>query len=213
MTTVLPQLKTFDEFIAWYPEQSEYSYELHNGVIVEVPKPTGKHSEIGGFLALELGLLFRQQKSPYLIPKECLIKSADQTGYEPDVIVLKRDFLALETCWQRESVITQGATVTLAIEIVSTNWRDDYGWKVNDYETLGIQEVWLVDYQGLGGIRYIGSPKQPVISIYSLTDSLTDNLTGGEYIVNQFRGSELLRSPSFPELNLTANQIFQAGII
>ena len=205
MTTVLPQLKTFDEFIAWYPEQSEYSYELHNGVIVEVPKPTGKHSEIGGFLALELGLLFRQQKSPYLIPKECLIKSADQTGYEPDVIVLKRDFLALETCWQRESVITQGATVTLAIEIVSTNWRDDYGWKVNDYETLGIQEVWLVDYQGLGGIRYIGSPKQPVISIYSLT--------GGEYLVNQFRGEELLRSPSFPELNLTANQIFQAGII
>jgi len=213
MTTVLPQLKTFDEFIAWYPEQSEYSYELHNGVIVEVPKPTGKHSEIGGFLALELGLLFRQQKSPYLIPKECLIKSADQTGYEPDVIVLTRDFLALETRWQRESVITQGATVALAIEIVSTNWRDDYGWKVNDYETLGIQEVWLVDYQGLGGIRYIGSPKQPVISIYSLTDSLTDNLTGGEYIVNQFRGSELLRSPSFPELNLTANQIFQAGII
>ena len=213
MTTVLPQLKTFDEFIAWYPEQSEYSYELHNGVIVEVPKPTGKHSEIGGFLALELGLLFRQQKSPYLIPKECLIKSADQTGYEPDVIVLTRDFLALETRWQRESVITQGATVALAIEIVSTNWRDDYGWKVNDYETLGIQEVWLVDYQGLGGIRYIGSPKQPVISIYSLTDSLTDNLTGGEYLVNQFRGSELLRSPSFPELNLTANQIFQAGII
>jgi Uma2 family endonuclease len=60
MTTVLPQLKTFDEFIAWYPEQSEYSYELHKGVIVEMPKPTGKHSEIGGFLALELGLLFRQ---------------------------------------------------------------------------------------------------------------------------------------------------------
>lgn len=205
MTTVLPQLKTFDDFIAWYPAQSEYSYELHNGVIVEMPKPTGKHSEIGGFLALELGLLFRQQKLAYLIPKECLMKAEDQTGYEPDVIVLKRDFLALETRWQQESVITQGSTVALAIEIVSTNWRDDYGRKINDYETLGIQEIWLVDYQGLGGIRYIGSPKQPVISIYSLT--------GGEYLVNQFRGSELLRSPSFPELNLTANQIFQADMI
>lgn len=205
MTTVLPQLKTFDEFIAWYPEQSEYSYELHHGVIVEIPKPTGNYSEIGGFLALELGLLFRQQKSSYFIPKECLVKTEDQTGYEPDVIVLRRDFLTLETRWQQESVITQGVTVALAIEIVSTNWRDDYGWKVNDYETLGIQEVWLVDYQGLDGIRYIGSPKQPVISIYSLT--------GGEYLVNQFRGEELLRSPSFPELNLTAKQIFQGGII
>lgn len=39
------------------------------------------------------------------------------------------------------------------------------------------------------------------------------SLTGGEYLVNQFRGEELLRSPSFPELNLTANQIFEAGII
>lgn len=204
MTTVLPQLQTFDEFLSWYPEECGYKYELYDGVIVEMPKPTGKHSEIGGFLILELGIEFRRQQFPYILPKECLIKLADNKGYEPDVIVLDRSLLNLEPRWQKESVITQGATVALAIEIVSTNWRDDYGRKVNDYETLGIQEVWLIDYQGLGGVRYIGSPKQPVISIYSLMD--------GEYIVNQFRGDEVVRSPSFPELNLTANQIFQPNL-
>lgn len=37
-----------------------------------MPQPTGKHSEIGGFLALELGIKFRQQQLPYIIPKESL---------------------------------------------------------------------------------------------------------------------------------------------
>lgn len=203
MTVVLPQLKTFDEFITWYPENSINKYELYDGVVVEMPKPTGKHSEIGGFLSLELGIEFRRQQLPYFIPKECLIKLADNQGYEPDVIVLDRSLLDLEPRWQKESVITQGATIALAIEIISTNWRDDYGRKVNDYETLGIGELWLIDYQGLGGTRYIGSPKQPVVSIYSLQN--------GEYLVNQFRADEVVRSPSFPELNLTANQIIQGN--
>ena len=184
MTVVLPQLKTFDEFITWYPENSINKYELYDGVVVEMPKPTGKHSEIGGFLSLELGIEFRRQQLPYFIPKECLIKLADNQGYEPDVIVLDRSLLDLEPRWQKESVITQGATIALAIEIISTNWRDDYGRKVNDYETLGIGELWLIDYQGLGGTRYIGSPKQPVVSIYSLQN--------GEYLVNQFRADEVV---------------------
>ncbi len=33
---------TFDEFIEWLPEASECRYELHRGVIVEMPKPRGK---------------------------------------------------------------------------------------------------------------------------------------------------------------------------
>ena len=203
MTVVLPQLKTFDEFITWYPENSINKYELYDGVVVEMPKPTGKHSEIGGFLSLELGIEFRRQQLPYFIPKECLIKLADNQGYEPDVVVLDRSLLDIEPRWQKESVITQGATIALAIEIISTNWRDDYGRKVNDCETLGIGELWLIDYQGLGGTRYIGSPKQPVTSIYSLQNR--------EYLVNQFRADEVVRSPSFPELNLTANQIIQGN--
>jgi Uma2 family endonuclease len=51
-----PQFVTFDEFIAGYPENSEHRYELHNGVIVEMPKPKGKHSEIAGFLIYQLNV-------------------------------------------------------------------------------------------------------------------------------------------------------------
>ena len=45
MTQTQAELKlfTFDEFIEWYPENLQVRYELHNGVIVEMPKPTGTH--------------------------------------------------------------------------------------------------------------------------------------------------------------------------
>ncbi len=34
-----PKLYSFDEFISWYPENSEVRYKLHDGVIIEMPKP------------------------------------------------------------------------------------------------------------------------------------------------------------------------------
>jgi Uma2 family endonuclease len=195
---------TFDEFIDWYPENSEHRYELHNRAIVEMPLPTGIHSEIAGFITLQLGIELNRLNLPYFIPKECLVKAShDKSGYEPDVIVLNRSALENEPRWKKESIITLGNSVCLAIEVVSTNWRDDYGYKLIDYEDLGIPEYWIVDYAALGGRRFIGNPKQPTLSIYQLIDD--------EYQVSQFQGSDRIQSPLFPELSPTAAQIFQAG--
>lgn len=99
------------------------------------------------------------------------------------------------------TVLTLGISIPLAIEVVSTNWRDDYLTKLRDYEEIGIPEYWIVDYLALGGSRYIGSPKQPTISIYQLID--------GEYQVRQFQENDWIESPTFPELNLTALQVFE----
>jgi Putative restriction endonuclease len=51
---------TFDEFIAWLPERSEYRYELHDGEIIKMPKPRGKHSDIAGFISAELNFIIRR---------------------------------------------------------------------------------------------------------------------------------------------------------
>ncbi len=206
MIQTISKQVTFDEFIAWYPEKSEYRYELHDRTIVEMPKPTGKHSEIAGFLAAELNFAIRQQKVSYFIPKECVIKSDDDcSGYEPDLIVLDRQTIASDPRWERESIITQGNFVKLVIEVVSTNWRTDYDRKLADYESLGIGEYWIVDYLGLGGKRHIGDPKQPTTSVYSLVED--------EYRVSQFRAREVIKSPTLKDLNLTAEQVFTAGTI
>jgi len=203
MIQAISQQITFDEFIDWYPENSEHRYELHNGVIVKMPKPTGKHSEIAGFLGGELFLQIRQRQLPYFIPKECVIKPyPDESGYEPDLIVLDRLAINSEPRWAKESIITTGKSVLLVVEIVSTNWQDDYALKLNEYEAMGIAEYWMADYLGLGGRRYIGSPKQPTFSVCQLIN--------GEYQISQFKGDECIVSKAFPDFNLTVNQIFSA---
>lgn len=80
--------------------------------------------------------------------------------------------LSKEPLWKRESVITLGSSVKLAVEVVSTNWPDDYARKFEDYGGMGIQEYWMVDYLGLGGRRYIGSPKQPTMTVCNLVNDL-----------------------------------------
>jgi len=205
MIRAIPKQLTFDEFIAWYPENSEHRYELHDGIIIAVPKPRGKHSEVAGFTSGELFLEIRRSQLPYFIPKECVVKPARESSYEPDVVVLDKVGVANdEPRWDNESIIILGTSIRLVIEVVSTNWSDDYALKLEDYEAMGIPEYWIVDYLGLGGRRYIGNPKQPTFSVYQLVD--------GVYQVTQFRGNERIVSASFPELNLTANQIFNAGV-
>lgn len=201
MTQLLQKLITFDEFIEWLPEDRRY--ELHEGNIIEM-QPTGKHEEITAFLTEELTLEYRKMNLPYRIPPKALIKLKNkETGYNPDLLLINRQQLKSEPLWEKKSTLIYGNSIPLVIEVVSTNWRDDYGYKLIDYEAMGISEYWIVDYLGIGGIRFIGQPKQPTISIYQLID--------GEYQGQQFRGEDIInQSLIFPQLKLTAKQIFQA---
>ncbi len=204
-TQTIAKTVTFDEFVTWYPENSVHRYELRNGVILEMPLGTGDHSNVTGFIGLKLGVQIDSRELPYSIPGDCLLKPVrNESGYQPDVIILDQSALTNEPRWKKESIITMGSSVRLAVEVVSTNWRDDYFLKASDYEEMGIPEYWIVDYLGLGGRQFIGNPKQPTLSVYQLVD--------GEYQAKQFRGDSRVESLAFPELNLTAEQIFQAGL-
>lgn len=201
MIQTLTKPISFDEFVAWYPENTTCKYELHNGRIVEMPLGTGAHSNITGFITGEIHFQIRRLQLPYSIPGDCLLKPLDdQSGYQPDVIVLDKGELSKESRWLKESIITLGSSVRLVVEVVSTNWQNDYLKKVGDYELMGIPEYWIVDYLGLGGRRFIGDPKSPTLSVYYMVN--------GEYEVRQFRDDERVESLVFPELQLTAKQIF-----
>lgn len=193
---------TFEEFITWYPN-SGGRYELHDGMIIEMPKPTGKHSNITGFLIEELILSIIQmgKRGIWTIPRESIVKTSDEkSGYEPDIIVINQEVISAEPRWQNQSIIENADSVKLIVEVVSSNWRDDYYKKRADYEEMGITEYWIVDYAALGGRSFLGNPKQPTFSVYQLID--------GEYQVTQFRGKDRIISPTFPELNLTAEPVF-----
>ncbi|MEO1147729.1 MAG: Uma2 family endonuclease [Cyanobacteria bacterium J06638_22] len=203
-TVPLPdaQLMTFEEFIAWKPDGS--CYELHNGTPIKM-QPRGDHEEVISFLNAILVLEIQRLGRPFLLPKQALVKLPEEdTAYLPDVLLINRDALGDEPLWQKASTVTRGVSVPLVIEVVSTNWRADYGKKLVDYESLSIPEYWIVDYLGLGGRRHIGNPKRPTLSIYQLVDD--------EYQVRQFRDNERIQSELFPNLELTAEELFRAGV-
>jgi Uma2 family endonuclease len=202
MIQAIPKLVTFEDFVAWRPEGGRY--ELHDGVIVEMAQPVGDHEDVVGFIARKLTVEFDRLNLPLTIPKTALIKPTKSvSAYSPDVLLLNRLNLVNEPLWKKESTVSQAASIPLVVEVVSSNWDDDYYMKQGKYESIGIPEYWIVDYLGLGAKKFTGNPKQPTISIYLLVD--------GEYQVRQFRNGERIESPTFPELNLTAEQIFQAG--
>ncbi|MEM9220762.1 MAG: Uma2 family endonuclease [Cyanobacteria bacterium P01_F01_bin.150] len=199
----LPKPVSVEQFLEWYPENAEYRYELHRGVIIQMPKPRGKHSEVAGFSHDELAFEIRRENLPYFIPRECIVKVSEDTGYEPDVIILDRPALKSEPLWEKASTVQNGASIKLVIEVVSTNWQDDYHVKLAAYELMGIPEYWILDYAGLGGVRHIGKPKQPTLTVC--------NLVEGEYEVTRLRADDSVVSQLFPTLDLQAGVLFGSG--
>jgi len=200
MVQALPKAKlvTFEEFIKWKPEGG--FYELHDGEIIEMNPPLGKHESRTGFLSRKLTVEFDRLNLPYFIPKQALVKPpTTESAYCPDVLLIDSTNLVNEPLWEKESTVIQSDSVPLLIEVVSTNWRVDYYRKYSDYEEMGIKEYWIVDYQPFGASKFVGEPKKPTVSVCSLI--------GDEYQIKHFRGNDQVISLIFPELNLTAHQI------
>ncbi|MDB9312426.1 Uma2 family endonuclease [Spirulina sp. CS-785/01] len=203
MTSTTPTTSiTFEDFISHYGDNEQY--ELIDGELIDI-EPTGVHEQVGAFISRKLNVQIDRLNVPYFIPHRCLIRPLGTvSAFRPDVIVLDEEQLRQEPLWTREPIITRGETVKLVVEVVSTNWQNDYARKYEDYETLAIPEYWIIDYLGIGGKYYIGSPKQPTITLCQLID--------GAYQKTILRGGEQIQSPLFPELHLNTNQLFAFNI-
>ncbi|PSB00466.1 Uma2 family endonuclease [Merismopedia glauca] len=201
MIQLVPKLLSIEQFIADYGDND--GCELIDGELVEM-EATGAHEQVSALIGRKLNVEIDREDRPYFIPYRCLIKLlGTQTAFRPDLIVLDRSRLINEPLWQQEPIITQGDTIKLIAEVVSTNWQNDYARKFEDYALLGVAEYWIVDYLGIGGRQHIGKPKQPTITICTLIED--------EYQKQLFQKNEMLVSATFPELKLTAQQIFDAG--
>ncbi len=133
--------------------------------------------------------------------KQVRLKTAPQEkekSRKADIVIFAREE------WQRMKTSSSSAAAYIPppgiIEVVSNNWKDDYLTKLAEYEDLVFEYI-IVDYAAFGGIRFIGSPKQPTITIYQLED--------GEYLPPKvLRGENRIDSKLFPNIPLTAEQIF-----
>ncbi|MEH1788463.1 Uma2 family endonuclease [Nostoc sp.] len=195
------RILTVDEFINHYGECDRY--ELIDGELIEL-EPTGPHEQVSALIGRKLNVEIDRQDLSYFIPHRCLIKLlGTETAFRPDLIVLDQTQLINEPLWQQQPIITSANSIKLIAEIVSTNWQNDYARKAEDYALLGVSEYWIVDYLGIGGREYIGKPKQPTATICNLIED--------EYQKQLFQNNDQLISSIFPNLRLTAQQIFSAG--
>jgi Uma2 family endonuclease len=201
MIAIAQKTLSFEEFLNW-DDKSGRSFELVNGVAMPLSEPTAKHEDVVDGLCRLLVDHCQSLNLPY-VPRQSKQVRLNATAGESessrkaDIVVFAKE----EWVRMRQSSASAAAYIPppLAIEVVSTNWRDDYRIKLNEYETLGILEYWIVDYAGLGGVQYIGSPKQSTVTINRLID--------GEYQALRYQEEATIVSPTFPELVLTIAQI------
>ena len=198
MTYTLSQRFTVEEFVARYGDDPRY--ELIDGELRDM-EPTGPHESVAGKLAGRLFMEILRLNLGWTIPKSCLIQppAAEATALRPDVIVLDEAKLVAEPLWQREPILTGGSAIELVVEVVSRNWQDDYARKVEEYALLGIAEYWIVDFRALGGVEFIGKPKQPTFMVCELV--------GDEYRKQHFRLGEPIASKLLPDLVLRLDDV------
>jgi len=168
-------------------------------------EPTGYHEEVSAFITTKVCAQIDAIALNWFVLQRGLLRPSNlgMTAFRPDVMVVDRNELAKELLWNDQSILTLGSSIKFVVEVVSSNWQNDYARKIEDYAILGIPEYWIADYAGLGGTRHIGKPKQPTLSICTLVK--------GEYEIQQVRGNQLITSLTFPNLKLTADQVLKAG--
>jgi Uma2 family endonuclease len=187
----LRQRLTFAEYLK-YTEASDRSYELVNGQLILMSLETGKHGAIIKSLERTLETEITNQNRDWVVlPGLVGVRSPRGGKWDtcsiPDLVIIPLEqWQTLET---REAVIefTESPPILL-VEVVSESTKNtDYRAKRSEYSILDIPEYWIVD------------PLLAKITILTLDD--------GWYEPAEFQGDDLIRSPTFPNLQLSVDRI------
>ena len=197
LTTAAPLL-TFEQFLKHCPDEGRF--EWVNGEIIEMVN-SREHIDIAALITKLLDREVDRLQLNYVVRQEVYLRTRNAEGKIrgriPDVSVIDREQWRSD----RFEVSALIDPIQLAVEVVSSNWENDYVDKLDEYQRLGIKEYWIVDYLAIGSRNILGDPKFPTVSIYTLNPE-------GIYERQGFQGDQRLISLTFPELSLTAQQLF-----
>ncbi|AFY60006.1 Uma2 family endonuclease [Synechococcus sp. PCC 6312] len=187
LITTTPNL-TFEEYLT-YDDGTDTRYELVEGRLVPMTPAIWQHYFITHFIFETLLQEIRRLNVPWMTFLEPGQRTGMSTSRIPDLAVIpKQQLVNLKS----RPAISE-FPVLLAVEVVSpSSIEDDYITKRDEYQAIRIPEYWVVD----------AISENPRITIHTLTDNV--------YHLNIFSNAELLISPTFPELKITAEQILNA---
>lgn len=194
MTTTIPQRMTLAEYLD-YDDGTETRYELVDGILVAMGSENPLNPQIAGFLFsvfLQLGI------PPFrvVIGHQIEVNSAYASARQPDLLVHSEESEKAISADGKLLRLSHPAPL-LVVEVVSNSDADpqsrirDYQEKRLEYAERGIPEYWIID------------PIAVVVVILTLE--------GTKYQEQKFQGKQLIVSPTFPNLNLTTEQVLKAG--
>jgi Uma2 family endonuclease len=186
---------TLEEYLN-YDDGADTRYELVDGVLRDMGAESKLNAQIVMFLVahlIKLGIPY------YLLSNrtEVVVSSREVTTRYPDLVVLTEALEALMEDRYRFVIKPEIPPPQLVVEVVSPgqpgteNYDRDYVEKPQKYVERGIPEYWLID------------PERAIVQVRILVE--------GRYKIHEFSDLDLIESPTFPELNLGANQILKAG--
>ena len=195
--TVAVQKLTFEEYLK-YEDGTDTRYELVNGELVPMSVGHILHAAIIEFLGDQFKAAIANVKQPNRIYSGTIgVRSPRgnrrNTSRIPDITML--------SLVQAQSMKARGAAVIdieeppplLVVEVVSPSTQsDDYQDKQWEYKFLEIPEYWIVD------------PIDRKITICSLES--------GNYRLSEFVEEQVIESPTFPELTLSAAQVLSGEL-
>lgn len=135
----IPQKKyyTADEFFNLTNESNEL-LELINGEIVSMSSPSELHQTIVTNLSTDINIYIRSNKgSCKVLVAPFDVKLDDCNVVIPDVsVICDKSKLDGKRC---------NGSPDWIIEVVSSNYKDDYFRKLSLYQSSGVREYWIVD--------------------------------------------------------------------
>lgn len=184
---------SFEDYLALEDTGYEGCVELVDGELVELPPESGINTEIAAiwFAALlSIGVSVLHLKMGNCEIQTPVLAPGDAANRFPDLVVIREEHRSLTQ--HRMTITLEMPPPRFVLEVLSpgqTNHNRDYVRKRAQYAAVGIPEYMIVD------------PEERAITVLALEQ-------GNYREVGCYRGDQRIISPTFPDLSLTANQIF-----
>lgn len=187
--TIATKPMTLDEYLN-YDDGTDTHYELVDGQLIAMPTESDLNDRIASFLYacfLKLGIPYYRLSMKAQVAVSGKLANARQ----PDLMVLSEEAaIALEGANQR--LITHDMPPpALVVEVVSPQQEErDYRHKRTEYAGRHIPEYWIAD------------PINQKVTVLEWVNGL--------YEEQVYQGNQVILSPLFPDLTLTAAQVLAA---
>lgn len=186
---------TFEEYLT-YDDGTDNRYELVDGELIMVPLPTGEHSDAIDLLSDIFKAEISKQQQPWIVKRDVGVyvginpNNGKDRSRTPDLCIMTTAQWTVVKAEKTKAAVLRTAPL-LVVEIVSpSSKKTDYQAKEQEYQAVGIAEYWIVDL------------RQAKVSVLLLVD--------GRYQSTEFTATKQIVSQTFPNLNLTAQQVLTA---